>query len=113
MKKAPLQQAKERFGGKEKLVDAIVGLIGKPSGITKDELKKKLKAQSNRKLLVLYERENTVKERFGGRDKLIAQLCDVKKGKQGKLDKDYKKHLEKLSTGRLLDLARRYNLLKN
>jgi len=112
MKKAPLQITKERFGSKNKLVEAIMGLTGKPSGLSKDEFKKKLQVQSNRKLLVLFERESTVKEKFGNKSKLVAAIVDTRKGKQGKIDGDYRKRLENLSTGRLLDLARRYRLLK-
>ncbi len=52
MKKMPLQEVKDQFGGKDKLVDKLVGLIKRPSETTKEQFRKQLKAQSNRKLIV-------------------------------------------------------------
>ena len=47
MKKTPLKRVKEEFSSKEKLVDELLGMIKRPADTTKDEMKKKLRAQSN------------------------------------------------------------------
>ncbi|MBN2496233.1 MAG: hypothetical protein JXR96_16690 [Deltaproteobacteria bacterium] len=107
MKKTPLQKVTEAFGGKDKLVDQLLGMIKRPAGDSKEDFRRKLRAQSNRKLMILLEREQQVKERFGGRDKLIEALLNARMGKAKKPDEGYRKHLEKRTNGQLLDLARR------
>jgi hypothetical protein len=107
MKKTPLQQARERFGSKDKLVEQIMVLVKRPANLTKDQLKKKLRAQSNKKLMILLEREQSLKERFGGRDKLIKTLVESRAGSKKVEDKGYRQQLDKLSSGQLLDIARR------
>ena len=107
MKKTPMQTVKERFGNKEKLVGELVGMIKRPAEVTKDQFKKKLQAQSSRKLLILHARETTVKESFGSREKLIDSLLNANMGKNKKEDKGFRLHLEKRTNGQLLDLARR------
>ncbi|HUU02631.1 MAG TPA: hypothetical protein VM425_14400 [Myxococcota bacterium] len=107
MKKTPLQQTRERFGSKDKLVEQIMGLIKRPANLTKDQLKKKLRAQSNKKLTIVLDREQSLKESFGGRDKLIKTLADSRAGSKKSEDKGYIQRLGKLSNGQLLDIARR------
>lgn len=107
MKKTPMQQIKERFGGKDKLVAELVGLMKRPSELTKDQFRKRLMAQSNRKLMILHARETAIKDRFGSREKLIEALLAARMGKQQKEDKGFRTHLEKRSNGQLLDQARR------
>jgi hypothetical protein len=106
----PFQQVKEKFTSKDKLVDEILGIIKRPADTTKDQLKKKLRAQSNKKLMILLDREKTLKEKFGSRDKLIDALCKSNKGK--KADSNYGNRLAQRTTGQLLDLANRHNLIK-
>ena len=110
MKKTPLKRVNEELGGKDKLVDELLGMIKRPADVTKDEMKKKLRAQSNRKLLTLLAREQTVKNSYGNRDKLIDAI--VKAGKDKAEDKAYRKRLTSHTTGQLLDLARRYHIKK-
>ncbi len=109
MKKSPLQQVKDKFGGKDKLVAELVGMMTRPSDLTKDQFKKKLLAQSNRKLMILHERETTIKNKYGSRSKLIDSLISARMGKQKKEDKGYRIHLENRTNGQLLDLANRIN----
>jgi hypothetical protein len=85
-----------------------MGLMKRPSDLTKDQFKKKLLAQSNHKLLNLHTRESRIKDRFGSREKLIDALLQAGKGK--KEDGGYRIHLEKRTNGQLLDLARRRSL---
>ncbi len=107
MKKSPLQQVKDKFGGKNKLVTELMGMMARPSDLTKDQFKKKLLAQSNRKLMILHERETTLKTKYGNRNKLIDTLVAARMGKHKKEDKGYRTHLEKRTNGQLLDLAKR------
>jgi hypothetical protein len=96
---SPLARVKEVFGGKDKLVDKLVGLVdaGEES---KDDLRKRLLGAANSKLLRLHVVATKVKEQ-GGHDKLAAAAATgVGHGK----DKDYVTKLESLSNGRLVDM---------
>jgi hypothetical protein len=97
--KSPLEQVKQEFGGKDKLVDKIVGLID-PGEETKDDLRKRLLGAANGKLMRLFAVATRVKKE-GGHDKLVAatatSLGRVK-------DKDYVEKLETYSDARLLDI---------
>jgi hypothetical protein len=98
--KSPLEVVNEKFGGKDKLVDKLVGIL--ESDESKDELRKRLLAVANRKLLRLHNVASTVKEKFGSRDKLLDQaIASAGRTK----DKDYRAHLEAHSTSRLVDIA--------
>ena len=110
MKKSPLKRVNEDFGGKDKLVDELLGLIKRPADISKDEMKKKLRSQSNRKLMMLMSREQTLKKNYGNRDKLIDVIVKAGMGKNKAEDKVYRKRLANLTTGQLLDLARRHRI---
>ena len=107
MKKSPLQKVKDRFGGKDKLVAELAGLMKRPADLTKEQFKKKLQAQSNAKLMILHARESKLQDRYGGREKLIDALVGARMGKNKKEDKGYRTHLDKRTNGQLLDLARR------
>lgn len=110
MKKSPYKRVNEEFGGKDKLIEELLGMIKRPADVTKDELKKKLRSQSNRKLMTLLAREQTVKKTYGNRDKLIDAIVKAGMGKDQTEDKVYRKRLAKLTTGQLLDLARRHRI---
>jgi len=96
---SPLARVKEEFGGKDKLVDKLVGLVD-AGDESKDELRKRLLGAANSKLLRLHVVATKVKEQ-GGHDKLAsAAATSVGHGK----DKDYVAKLESFSNGRLVDL---------
>jgi hypothetical protein len=97
--KSPLEVVNEKFGGKDKLVDKLVGLL--ESDESKEELRKRLLAVANRKLLRLHHVASTIKEKYGSRDKLVDQAI----ASAGRKDKDYRAHLEAHSTSRLVDIA--------
>ncbi len=113
VKKTPLQTMKDKFQSKEKLVDALLGLLERRGGLSKDDLRKKLLVQSNSKLLVLHRREEIIRERFGSRANMIDSLLAAGKKKSGKEDKDWRRRLESSSAGQLLDLARRFKLARS
>jgi hypothetical protein len=90
---------KEEFGGKDKLVDKLVGLVdaGEES---KDDLRRRLLGAANSKLLRLHVVATKVKEQ-GGHDKLAAAAAA---GAGHGKDKDYVTKLESFSNGRLVDM---------
>ena len=96
---SPLARVKEVFGGKDKLVDKLVGLVdaGEES---KDDLRKRLLGAANSKLLRLHVVATKVKEQ-GGHDKLAAAAAT---GAGHGKDKDYVTKLESFSNGRLVDM---------
>lgn len=110
MKKTPLQTVRDRYGSKEKLVEEVMGLVKRPSDLPKDKFKQKLLAQSNRKLLALYDREQRVKDKFGNRDKLIDAIVGSQGGKRSE-DKALRKRLATRTTGQLIGLAKRLKLM--
>ena len=99
---SPLSRVKEKFGGKDKLVDQIVGLLGSTGDEPKDELRKRLLGAANRKLIRLHDVATSLKQ-HGGHDKLAdAAATGVGRAK----DKDYVQKLTSYSAGRLLDMVR-------
>ena len=99
LKKSPLSRVKDEFGGKDKLVDKIVGILD-AGDLSRDDLRKKLLGVANGKLIRLHTVATRTKE-AGGHDKLAATTAD--KLKRGK-DKDYVNKLGEYSNGRLLDM---------
>ena len=69
---------------------------------TSDQLTTKLKTASNQQLLRLQRVAETVKKKWGGRDKLIAAIGTAQKKSK---DKDFIAKLESCSLPQLLDLA--------
>lgn len=99
LKLSPLARVKEEFGGKDKLVDKIVGVLDSGDE-SKDELRKRLLGVSNTKLVRLFSVATRTKQ-AGGHDKLVATTAE--KLKRAK-DKDYVAKLDDFSNGRLLDI---------
>jgi hypothetical protein len=96
---SPLARVKQEFGGKDKLVDKIVGLID-AGDESKDDLRKRLLGAANRKLIRLHSVATQVKG-VGGRDQIAAAAAqELGKGK----DKDYVAKLSTFSSGRLVDM---------
>ncbi len=107
-KKTPLARQKDEFGSKEKLVDRVLGLLGTiaPSSKAegdKDELKAKLLAASNKKLIRLFEVGSEIKEKFGSVEKL-AEAAAKAAGRAK--DAPYVTKLKALSPSKLLDMLR-------
>ena len=98
LKTGPLARVKEEFGGKDKLVDKIVGVLDSGDE-SKDELRKRLLGVSNTKLIRLFSVATKTKQ-AGGHDKLVAATAE--KLNRAK-DKDYVTRLDGYSDARLLD----------
>jgi hypothetical protein len=99
LKTGPLARVKEEFGGKDKLVDKIVGVLDSGDE-SKDELRKRLLGVSNTKLIRLFSVATKTKQ-AGGHDKLVATTAEKLKRTK---DKDYVAKLDDYSNGRLLDV---------
>jgi hypothetical protein len=99
LRQSPLARVKEEFGGKDKLVDKIVGVLDSGDE-SKDELRKRLLGVSNTKLVRLFSVATRTKQ-AGGHDKLVSTTAD--KLNRAK-DKDYVTKLGEFSNGRLLDI---------
>jgi pyruvate/2-oxoglutarate dehydrogenase complex dihydrolipoamide acyltransferase (E2) component len=104
-KNAPLAQLKAEFGdkgGKQKLVDAIVGLIDHGDE-EKDSVRARLLKASNKKLLRLRASSAAIKEKYGSVERLAATVAE----KLGHAkDEGFIARLGAYTPGRLLDLAR-------
>ena len=99
LKKSPLSRVKDEFGGKDKLVDKIVGTLD-AGDESKDDLRKRLLGVANRKLIRLHSVATRTKT-AGGHDKLVASTAErLNRAK----DKDYVSKLDSLSDARLLDM---------
>jgi hypothetical protein len=99
--KSPLAVVKDKFGGKDKLVDKLVGLL--ESDESKEQMRERLLSVANSKLLHLYDVASAVREAYGSREKLLeAAAGALGRGK----DKDYIAKIEIYSTARLLDVTR-------
>ena len=102
-KKSPLTRTKDEHGTKEKLVDKLVTLLGqiKKTDEDKDELKARLLAASNKKLLRLLEVGSEIREKYGS----VEKLAEAAAGALGKAkDSPYLEKLKSLTPGKLLDV---------
>lgn len=103
-KKAPLQEVKDRFGDKEKLVDEVLALL-KPAKADKDVLRERLRTQANAKLLRLHAHMTEINEKFGGKEKLVDEILSMTGHAK---DQDRREKMLGYSAGRLLDLYKRH-----
>jgi len=76
-KETPLQTVKRVYGGKDKLVEAVVKALKAVGAEVEGEDEQDLAAASNTKLLRLHSIATTINERYGDKDKLIAALADL------------------------------------
>ena len=74
-KKTPLQQVKDEHGGKDKLVDKVLGVIERGEEDAA-ELKARLQKASNKKLLRMMAVGNAIKEKYGSAEKLAGAVAE-------------------------------------
>ena len=103
MNKTPLSQVKERFGSKDKLVEAVEDLATDKLWIDRYSEVKGLQSVSNAKLLRLHDLLTEAKERFGSRAKLIDAIVELEKRSK---DEGLRTRLGRYPVPRLLDLHR-------
>ncbi len=101
MKTPPLKAVKDRFGDKQKLVDAVKGLATDDLWLGRVNDEKGLESVSNSKLLRLHDTLTRVKKEFGSRAKLIDSILTLSKRNK---DAGLRSSLEKYPTPRLVDL---------
>ncbi len=99
MKASPLAEVKDRFGSKEKLVDAVRELAGEELFLDRVNEDKGLERVSNQKLLRLHAVLSEVKAKFGSRAKLVDAILEA----EGRKDAGYRDRLERWPTPRLWD----------
>ncbi len=99
-KETPLQTVKRVYGGKDKLVEAVVKALKSVGEEVEGDDTEDLQAASNKKLLRLHTIATAIAERYGDKDKLIDALATAE-GKSK--DEPFKDSLNGLSLGRLLD----------
>ena len=99
--KSPLSVVKEKFGDKDKLVEAVQKFVGDDLWVSRENKDKGLAHVSNAKLLRLHATFAEVKEKFGTRAKLIDAICEIEKRAK---DEGYKSRLLKYPVPRLYDM---------
>lgn len=98
---SPLQEIKERFGSKDKLVKELKGMFDKGDlFIERLNTDKGIAHVANRKLLKLYDVAGEVKERFTTRAKLTDDLLKTLKREK---DEGFRARLDKWGLPRLWD----------
>jgi len=103
-RKSPLAIVKEKFGDKDKLVEAVKAFMNDDLWVKRtaeDRGKDRgIEYVSNAKLLRLHATFSEVKEKFGTRAKLIDSILDLEKRSK---DAGYRKRLEAHPVPRLYD----------
>jgi hypothetical protein len=99
--RGPRAQVVAKHQNKEALAKALAEVVGRADEDT-DLIADRLKRASNKQLIRLHAVSETVKKKFGNREKLIAAIgVSEKKAK----DKDFLAKLDAMSLPALLDLA--------
>jgi len=106
MRKTPFQVVKDSFGGRESLVEKLAGMVDDLHGDGADGVKSRLQGLSNQKLIRLYRVEQTVRERYGDRAKLIDHVLGARTKAGLTAGDTYRAKIEKFTKARLLDLTR-------
>jgi len=100
-KQTPLQEIKERFGSKDKLVKELKGMFDKGDlFVERLNPDKGIAHVANAKLLKLYDVATEVKERFSTRAKLTEDLLKTLKREK---DEGFKEKLDRWGLPRLWD----------
>ncbi len=99
-KQTPLQVVNDVYGGKDKLVDQLAGLLERGDE-SKADLTARLRAAPNSKLLRLQAVMTEVKDRFGSKAGLVDSILALMNRAK---DEDYKEKLLDHSPTRLLDM---------
>lgn len=97
----PVNQVKERFGDKAKLLAALEKLTIPDLWLDRVSKAKSLKNVANSKLIKLHDTLSLLKKDFGSRAKLVDAILKLEKRTK---DAGYKGKLESYPTPRLMDL---------
>ena len=99
---SPLHTVKARFGSKEDLVSKLAPLLDRGADESETDFRERLLRVSNRKLVKLWEREQSLRGKFQSREGLVDAILGLES--PGKVDQDRRRKLLALGTGRLLAL---------
>jgi hypothetical protein len=102
MKKSPLAMVKEKYQGKQKLVDLVAAQLVPMEGESKDDLRTRISGVANRKLLKLLDAQERVREIFGSREKLVDEILKHTRSGWKKTDSDFRAALLNKSNAALL-----------
>lgn len=102
----PLQTVKSEHGSKEALVDKLVPLLDRQPDEAEPAFRERLLRVPNSKLLRLWEREQTVRSRFGSREALVDAIIELRAAQGLRPDADYRRKILTRSTGQLLSIHR-------
>lgn len=107
MKPTPLQIVKEKFGSRAELASQLAGMVDRTHGDeSESETKSRLMGLSNPKLLRLYRVEQTVREQYGDKEKLVDHIIKTRQDAGHTADEAYRAKIEAFSKARLLDMTR-------
>lgn len=98
----PLHTVKESFGSKETLVEKLAPLLDRREDENEAQLKERLLRVSNRKLLRLMKRAESLRDNHGSREALADKIVAARFGEKG--DDAHRRKLLTQPTGRLLSL---------
>lgn len=102
MKLSPLAKVKKEFGSKEKLVSEVVSLLKSINDTLPEDIEKRLRSQTNQKLMKLYNNAKKISEI--GKDKVIEVILKARRPTSKKVDEDYKKALLRYPVSKLYDM---------
>lgn len=107
MKPTPLQVIKEKFGSRADLAKQLAGMVDKMHGDSSTaQVQARLMGLSNPKLLRLYAVEQTVREQYGSKDKLVAAIVEARTAAGHTSDDAFRTKITEYSKARLLDMTR-------
>ncbi len=107
MKPTPHQTVTKSFESRTNLVEKLSEMVDKQHGDSSAaDVKSRLMALSNKKLLRLYQAEQKVRERFGDKDGLIKHILEKRKAAGFTADEALRTKLEGFTKARLLDISR-------
>ena len=104
---SPLQQVREQHGSKAELAAKVLKFIERSDDEDADLFEARINAMSNRKLLRLFNANETLSSKYGSRDSLIEKVT-IKQFPGG--NAPYATKLATFSTPKLLDLARQHGV---
>lgn len=106
-KKSPLHRVREEFGSKEKLAAKVIEILDRPEDEEAEEFEHRVNTMSNRKLLRLYEANQTLSSKYDSREDLVEKIV---RARFPGGNEDYLNKIGGYSVPRLLDLARQHRV---
>ena len=106
-KKNPLPRVRDEHDSKEALAQKVIGILQKPEDEEQAAFEHRINTLSNRKLLRLWEANQTLAEKWGSRDALVDKIV---KARFVGGNSDYQQKISGYSLPKLIDLARQHKV---